>query len=102
VITVANEGSAADSNVRIVCVLDDKLHYVSSAGATAGSVMGNTISFAPLRTLEPKTKATWRVVVRGTHPGDVLFRTTMQSDQLALPVDQTVATHIYQQFGNGN
>jgi uncharacterized repeat protein (TIGR01451 family) len=102
VITVANEGSAADSNVRLVCVLDDKLQYVSSAGATAGSIMGNTLTFAPLRTLDPKGKATWRVVVRGTHSGDALFRTTMHTDQLALPVEVTVATHIYEQFGNGN
>jgi uncharacterized repeat protein (TIGR01451 family) len=102
VITVANDGSAADTNVRIVCVLDDKLNYISSAGATAGSIMGNTLSFAPLRTLEPQTKATWRVVVRGTHAGDVRFKTTMHTDQLALPVEQTVATHIYQQFDGGN
>ena len=100
VITVTNEGSASDSNIRIVCVLDDKLQYVSSAGATAGSIMGKTASFAPLRSLEPKTKATWRVVVRGAQPGDVRFKVTMHTDQLALPVEESVATHVYQQFGN--
>jgi uncharacterized repeat protein (TIGR01451 family) len=101
-ITVTNEGSAADSNLRITCTLDDKLQYVSSAGATAGSVLGKTISFAPLRSLDPKNKATWRVVVRGVQPGDVRIRVTMHTDQLALPVEQTEATHIYQQFTNGN
>ncbi len=96
-ITVTNEGSAADANVRIVCAIDDKMQYVSSAGATAGSIMGKTVSFAPLRNLEPKAKATWRVVVRGARPGDVRFKVTMHTDQMALPVEHTEATHIYQQ-----
>jgi hypothetical protein len=96
-ITVVNEGSAADSNVRIVCTLDDKVQYVSSAGATAGSLMGKTVNFAPLRTLEPKAKATWRVVVRGARAGDVRFKVSMHTDQLALPIEHTEATHIYEQ-----
>lgn len=96
-ITVTNEGSAADTNVRIVCSLDDKVQYVSSAGATAGSIMGKTVSFAPLRSLEPKAKATWRVVVRGARAGDVRFKVSMHTDQLAMPIEHTEATHIYQQ-----
>jgi uncharacterized repeat protein (TIGR01451 family) len=96
-ITVSNEGSASDANVRIACILDDKLQYVSSAGATAGSIMGKTVSFAPLRRLEPKSKATWRVMVRGARAGDVRFKVTVHTDQLALPIEHTEATHIYQQ-----
>ncbi len=96
-VTVTNHGSAADTNLRIVCGLDDNLQYVSSAGATAGSIMGKTVSFAPLRNLEPKAKATWRVVVRGARAGDVRFKVTMHTDQLALPVEHTEITHIYQQ-----
>ncbi len=101
-ITVSNEGSASDGNIRIVCTLDDKLQYVSSAGATAGSLMGKTVSFAPLRTLEPKTKATWRVVVKGVQDGDVRFKVTMHTDQIALPVEAMEVTHFYQQNINGN
>lgn len=97
VVTVTNEGSAADANVRIACLLDDKLQYVSSAGATAGSIMGKTVSFAPLRKLEPKAKATWRIVVKGARPGDVRFKVTMHTDQLALPIEHAEATHIYQE-----
>jgi len=99
VITVSNEGSAPDNNIRIVCLLDDKLQYVSSAGSTAGSLIGKTVSFAPLRTIEPKTKATWRVVVKGLQAGDVRFKVAMHTDQLALPIEEMEATHIYQQNG---
>ena len=96
-INVVNEGPAADRNIRIICTLDDKVQYVSSAGATAGSIMGKTVSFAPLRSLEPKAKATWRVVVRGVRAGDVRFKVSMHTDHLALPIEHTEATHIYQQ-----
>ncbi len=96
-ITVSNQGSAADTNIRISCALDDKLQYVSSAGATAGSIMGKTVSFAPLRNLDPKSKAAWRVVVRGAKAGDVRLRVVMHTDQLALPIEHTEATHIYRQ-----
>lgn len=102
VIEVVNQGSAADTNIRISAVLDDKLQYVSSAGATAGSVVGKTINFAPLRILEPKGKATWKIVVKGAIAGDVRLKVSMHTDQLALPVEETEATHVYQQFGNGN
>jgi uncharacterized repeat protein (TIGR01451 family) len=98
-ITASNEGSAADTNIRIVCTFDDKLQYQTSAGATAGSLIGKTISFAPLRSLEPKAKATWRVVVKGLQPGDVRFKVTMHTDQIALPVEQMEVTRLYQQNG---
>jgi uncharacterized repeat protein (TIGR01451 family) len=98
-ITVSNEGSAADANIRLVCTLDDKLQYVSSAGATAGSLMGRTVSFAPLQSLEPKTKATWRVVVKGAQSGDVRFKVAMHTDEIALPIEEMEATHVYQQNG---
>jgi len=101
VITASNQGSASDRNIRIACTLDDKLQYVSSAGATAGSLMGKTVSFAPLSTLEPKAKATWRVVVRGVRPGDSLLKVILHTDALTLPVEQNEATHIYQQSGAG-
>jgi len=96
VITVMNQGTAPDTNIRIVCALEDKVQYISSAGATVGSIMGNTVSFAPLHSLEPKEKATWRIVVRGVRPGDVRFGVSMNSDQLARPVDETEATYLYE------
>ncbi len=99
-ITVSNEGSAPDHNIRITCVLDEKLQYVSCAGATAGTLMGKTVSFSPLSTLEPKGKATWRVVVKGARGGDVSFKAAMYTGELTLPVEATEVTHVYQQVPN--
>jgi len=96
IITVTNQGTAADTNIRVVCSLEDTVQYVSSAGETSGSVMGNTISFAPLHSLAPKIRATWRVIVKGVRPGDVRFKVIMSSDQLARPVEETEATRLYE------
>ena len=96
-ITITNQGSAADMNVRVACVLDDKVQYSSSAGKTPGTVMGKTVTFAPLRSLEPKANATWRIVVKGIQVGDARFKVTMSSDRSAVPVEYTEVTHIYQQ-----
>jgi uncharacterized repeat protein (TIGR01451 family) len=102
VITATNQGSAADRDIRITCVLDDRMQYVSSAGATPGSIMGKTVSFSPLPSLDPKAKATWRVVVRGARPGDLIFRVSMRTGDVTVPMEQTEVTRVYQQYGGGN
>ena len=96
VITASNDGSAPDHNLRVVCQLEDKLQYVSSTGSTEASVMGRTISFTQLRTLNPQTKATWRVICRAVSPGGVRFKVTLGSDELSRPVEETEATYLYE------
>lgn len=96
VITVTNQGSAPDTNIRIVCALEDTQEYVSSGGATNGRLSGNQVVFEPLATLAPKAKATWRVVVKAVKAGDVRFKVTMNTDQLGRPVEETEATHQYE------
>ena len=96
VISVTNQGSAAATNVRIACILEDNVKYVSSAGATAGSIEGQIVKFFPLSSLEPKAKAAWRVVVAAVKPGDVRFKVVMNVDQLTRPVEETESTHLYE------
>ena len=96
VISVTNQGSAAATNVRIACILEDNVQYVSSAGATAGSAEGRMVNFFPLSSLAPKTKAAWRVVVVAVKPGDVRFKVVMNADQLTRSVEETEATHLYE------
>lgn len=95
-ITATNQGSAADSNIQIVCTLEDAMEFVSAEGVTQGTVEGHTVTFAPLSILPPKTKATWRVTVKSLSPGDVRFQATMTSDQLKRPVEETEATNFYE------
>ena len=96
VITATNQGSAPDTNIKIVCTLEDNEQYVSSSGATQGTLEGNVVTFTPLRSLAPKAKATWRVTVKAVKAGDVRFTVVMTTDQLTRPVQETEATHLYE------
>lgn len=96
IIQVENQGSATATNIRVGCVLEDYVRYVSSAGATASSQEGQSLKFFPLATLSPKAKAAWRVVVEAVRPGDLRFKATMHADQLTRPVEETESTHLYE------
>jgi len=96
VISVTNQGSAIATNVSIACILEDNVKYISSAGATAGSIKGQIVRFSPLSSLAPKDKAAWRVVVGAVRPGDVRFKVILNVDQLTRPVEETEATHLYE------
>lgn len=94
-IQVTNQGSLIDTNIQIVCTLENEMEFVSATGATAGSASGSTVTFAPLPSIAPKERVTWRVVVRAGAAGDVRFAVKMDTDQLQRPVDETEATHFY-------
>ncbi len=95
-ITATNQGFALDTNVLIVCTIPGAQEYVSSAGATTGTLRGNTLTFAPLPRLEAKQRATWTVTVRATGEESVRFGVSMDSDQLTgEPVRETEATNQY-------
>ncbi len=95
VITATNQGSAADTNIRITCTLEENHQYISSSGATRGTIEGNTVTFAPLPNLAPKAEATWRVVVKAVEAGDTRIKVTMNTDMLDRPVEETEATNLY-------
>jgi len=96
VIAATNQGSAIGTNIKIECMLENNMEYVSSSGATIGTLEGDTIRFAALKNLNPKAKATWNVVVKAVKEGDVRFKVTMNTEQLQRPVEETEATRLYE------
>ncbi len=96
-ITVTNQGSAAGTNINVMCNLPDGQAYVSATGNTAGSASGQTVKFAPVSSLAPKATATWKVVVRATKAANVRFKVTVTSTELgSRPVEETEATTLYE------
>jgi uncharacterized repeat protein (TIGR01451 family) len=94
-ITVTNQGSAADTNIRVICELENGMEYVSSSGPTTGALSGNKIEFAPLSSLASKERASWQVTIRAASAGDMRFKTSLTSDQLTRSVEETEATNFY-------
>ncbi len=95
VITATNQGSIAGTNIAITGSWENEQQYVSSSGATNGSVSGNTIRFAPLKSLAPQAKATWQIVMKAASPGSILFKVAMQSSEFDRPVEETESTNLY-------
>jgi uncharacterized repeat protein (TIGR01451 family) len=96
IITVTNQGTAVDKNVKMICKLDGNMEYVSSSGTTVGAAKeGGVIEFAPVALLEPKAKVSWKVIVKATKEADARFYTEITSDMLTTPVTKTESTHFY-------
>ncbi|MCP4374916.1 MAG: DUF11 domain-containing protein [bacterium] len=95
VITVTNQGTAVGTNIVIKCTLPAEQEFVSATAVTKETVKGKTVTFAPLKTLAPKAKTTYRIVVKGVKAGDVRFRVSLTSDQMRSPAGETESTHIY-------
>ena len=95
-ITVTNQGSAVDTNIKLVVNLEKEHQYVSSTGVTRGTLAGKTVTFAPLPALNAKQRATWRVTTKAVGSADVRLKVTMNSDQLGRPVEETEATNFFE------
>lgn len=94
-IEVTNQGSATDTNIKVTCELEDAQEFVSGSGATAVTGSGRTITMAPLPSLAAKDKAVWRVVVKANRAANIRFKTSLISDQLTRPVEETESTNQY-------
>lgn len=95
-IKVTNQGSAANSDIKISCMLEEGMEYVASGGPTEAEVKGNNINFQPLASLAPEEIAEWNVTVKATGAGDMRFKTTLTEAQLDRPVEETEATKFYE------
>lgn len=100
VITVTNQGSAQDTNVRIVCNLEAAQQLVSATGITQPTSPVNasatSVTFAPLPVLAVGAKESWRVTVKAKSAGDIRFAVQMNTDNLQRPVNETEATNFYE------
>ncbi|MFW5799166.1 MAG: hypothetical protein ACOCXX_05855, partial [Planctomycetota bacterium] len=95
-ITVTNQGSADDTNIRIKASLPAEMEFVSADGPTKASVNGREITFEPVKNLPPKAKTTFTVKAKALREGDVRFKVELNSDQLNSPAYETEPTHLYQ------
>ncbi|MHC4352130.1 MAG: COG1361 family protein [Planctomycetota bacterium] len=94
-VTVYNQGSAADTNIAIVCQIPIEQEYLGTEGPTRGILRGRTLTFAPLPRLDVRATSQWKIKVRTKKAGDVRFGVFMTTDQLTDKVLETEATNIY-------
>jgi uncharacterized repeat protein (TIGR01451 family) len=94
-ITLTNQGSAADTNIRVQVSFPAGLQPAGGGGATSATVSGQTVSFAPVASLAPKQSLSWIVQARGTTVGDNRTRVQYTSDSIKVPVTKDESTQVY-------
>lgn len=95
IIQIANQGTAADSNVKLDIQIPKGLSIISIAGDTKGTISKNKISFEPYPTLRAKEIIQFRVTAKATEIGDLRFKAKMSSDLLKVPVPEEESTQVY-------
>ena len=94
-ITVSNQGSGPDNNIRITAKLPPELQYVSARGTTEATAEGQSVRFAPVETLAPGRSATWELTAKGGQGGDVRFEVNLESEALTKPAYENEPTRLY-------
>ena len=94
-IRVTNQGTAALTQVKLLCALAETQEFVSGEGVTPVSAEGGKVSLSPLARLEPKAEVAWRVTVKAVGQADARFRVDLTSDQFTRPVEEWEATSQY-------
>lgn len=95
-ITVSNQGSAVATNITMKATLEDTMQFVAATGATNGNLQGAVVTYAPLASLAPKAKATWRLTVKAVKSGDTRLFVQMNADQLDRNVEETESSNFYE------
>lgn len=94
-IRVTNQGTADDTNIRIVARFGAEIDPTAASGATAGTVAGKNVTFAPVARLAPKQSVTWTITAKGLSAGDHRLKVDLTSDLLKTPVVEEESTHVY-------
>jgi uncharacterized repeat protein (TIGR01451 family) len=91
-ITVVNQGSEPDDNVRVVVRFPPEIVPVSATGDSPGTVNGNTVTFAPFDNFGPRQTLKYRVDTRANRSGDARVLVEVTSDSISTPIVQQEST----------
>jgi hypothetical protein len=94
-ILVTNTGSLPANKVEIKAFVPKELKIVNVNGPSANTVKDQTITFAPVDSLQPKQTLTYTIEVEGLKPGDVRFRAELRGQTLEKEVVKEASTTIY-------
>ena len=94
-IVIRNQGSAAANDIKVLCMLEAAMEFVSASGATKGAAMGDQVLFDPLATLAAGASVEWKVVVRAAKPGDVRFKVAVTSKEMSRSVEVAESTRFF-------
>lgn len=92
-VKVTNQGTADDTNVRVVVEFPAEVDPVSAS--TAGEVTGKTVTFPPFPRLGPKEAFEYSIIAKGAKVGDARVKFIRTSDGIPAPTSAEESTRIY-------
>ena len=95
VVTITNQGTADDTNVKVVVKFPAGITPLSASGDTAGTIAGSTVTFATAPRIAPKQALTWTINAKGAEAGDQRTTVGYTSDLIKTSVDKEESTHVY-------
>lgn len=94
-ISIVNQGSAPQTNVRITAESPKGMTITGAPGATESESRDGRAAFKPLPSLAPGARAKWKVTARASEPSDARFKARLESDQLESPAVSEEPTRLF-------
>jgi uncharacterized repeat protein (TIGR01451 family) len=91
-INVINQGSEADSNVKVVVRFPPEVTPRAVSGDTPGTISGQTVTFAPVENMRSRQTLNYRVDAVGKSSGDARIILEISSDSIKTPIVQQEST----------
>jgi uncharacterized repeat protein (TIGR01451 family) len=93
-ILVTNTGSLAANRVEIKAILPPELTLVTANGPSQNTIKDQTVTFAPVDSLQPKQTLTYTVEAKAVKAGDIRFRAELRGQALDREVVKEAPTNV--------
>jgi uncharacterized repeat protein (TIGR01451 family) len=94
-VIVTNAGSRTETDIKLVCVVPDKLELESAGGSVRYHAEGKVILFEPITRLAPRGEAVFKIKTKAVSPGEARFKAQVTSTDVAEPIIKMEATRVY-------
>lgn len=91
-ISITNQGSAPDMNVRITCEVEDGIEIVNAGGDSQATVTGKTVTFAEIASLAPGEEVNMKVTVKSSRELNSQFQVSLTSADMTRAVVENEPT----------
>ncbi len=92
---ITNTGSKAETDIRLVAIVPDKMDFKAAQSAVPYHAQGKTIVFDAIDRLAPRADAIVRINVKALEAGTAYFKIQVTSANIVEPIIKTEATRIY-------
>ena len=97
-VRVVNQGSKAATNVQVRVEMPNGIKAIDTRGPSKGALDAQTVVFAPIATLAPRSQLIYFVKARGTRDGDHLVKVLLSSNERRDAVAKQESTKVYSEY----